>query len=223
MVVSWQLMEVKNHQLPTINYQQKIKAMQQEQELSSEESLRLITTMISKAKCDYEETGVSALLWGSIITFCALFTFANNWWQQAWAGYIWLLTFFAIVPQVMISISESKQKKVRSHSHDAISGIWISFGISITLLSFYTASVQWQNTEPVYLIMYSIPTFATGYAIKFKPMLIGAIACWILAIATVYIHYPYSMLLVAAGAQLVWFIPGLILRRRYLKLKAEHV
>jgi hypothetical protein len=31
------------------------------------------------------------------------------------------------------------------------------------------------------------------------------------------------MLLIVASAQLAWFIPGLILRRRYLKAKLQHV
>ena len=43
--------------------------MAEEKILTEKESLALITSMISKAKCDYEETGISALLWGIIVIF----------------------------------------------------------------------------------------------------------------------------------------------------------
>ena len=197
--------------------------MKEDKTLSSEESLALITQMINEAKCDYEETGISALLWGTIVTLCALLSYANNWWQQRWIDNIWLLTFFAVLPQILISIKESKRRKVRSHSDGAMGGIWISFGVSVMLLSFYTSNIQAQNTEPVYLILYGIPTFATGFARDFKPMLIGGIICWACAVAAVYIHYPDSMLLMAVAAQSAWFIPGFILRKRYLNLKRDNV
>jgi hypothetical protein len=38
--------------------------MEQEKELTSQESLELITRMIRRAKDDYRETGISALLCG---------------------------------------------------------------------------------------------------------------------------------------------------------------
>ena len=49
--------------------------MEEINELSGEESLQLITRMINKARNDYHETGVSALLWGSVITVFSLLTF----------------------------------------------------------------------------------------------------------------------------------------------------
>jgi hypothetical protein len=45
----------------------------------------------------------------------------------------------------------------------------------------------------------------------------------VFAIACMYTPFPYSILYSAAAAQLAWFIPGLILRRRYLKAKRGNV
>jgi hypothetical protein len=198
--------------------------MEEEKQLSSEESLALIAQMIGRAKSDYFETGISALLWGTITTFCALLTFANNWWKQDWINYIWFLSLFAVVPQIIISIRESKLRKLKSYQDDAIGGVWMSFGICIFLLSFWCAvNTGWGNTNSLYLILYGIPTFTSGYARKFKPMIFGGVACWIFSVVSIYILYPYSMLILAAGAQLAWFIPGLILRKRYLKTKLQNV
>ncbi len=197
--------------------------METERPMSEEESLQLITSMINKAKCDYNETGISALMWGTIITFCSLVSFAGFFYNWQWVQYVWFLTIFAIIPQVIISSKENKKRKYSTYSDDAIGGIWFCFGISVFLLFFYTSQVPVEKPGALFLILYGIPTFATGFTKRFKPMVIGGIACWVFAVASIYISYPYSALLTAAGAQLAWFIPGLILRKRYIRLTMGNV
>ncbi len=197
--------------------------MQDEKQLTSEESLQLITQMINKAKNDYVDTGIGALMWGSIITFCGLITFANHWWNIRWLDNVWWLPAIAIVPQIIISSKERKRKKFKTYSDDAMGGIWLSFAITLFLLSFYTRMYRIPNANSLFIIVYGIPTFATGFARRFKPMIIGGIACWVFAIAAMYVSFHYVMLLTAAAAQLAWFIPGLILRSRYRKAKEQHV
>ena len=197
--------------------------MQDEKQLTGEESLQLIAQMINKAKNDYEETGISALMWGSIITFCGLITFANYWWNIRWLDNVWWLPAVAIVPQIFISNNERKRKKFKTYNDEAIGGIWLSFAITLFLVSYYTNRYNLTDTNSLFIIIYGIPTFATGFATRFKPMIIGGIACWLFAIAAMYVSFPYSMLLTAAAAQLAWFIPGLILRSRYRKAKEQHV
>ena len=194
-----------------------------EKEMTGLESLELIARMIRKAKKDYMDTGISGLLWGSVITFCSLVTFLNYWLQWSWLGYIWLLTFVAVIPQVIVSIRESKNRKHRAYEDDLMGGIWISFAITMFLLSWFSSAYQIPHDASLFLIIYGIPTFATGYSRRFRPMIIGGIACWIFAILSTFSTFPYTMLYTAGAAQLAWFIPGLILRRRYLKAKRQHV
>ncbi len=199
--------------------------MQDEKPLSEQESLDLITKMINKAKCDYRDTGVGALLWGSVITFCSLVAFLDSFLDIPYAGYVWYLTFAAIVPQVIISVRHSRQKKFTSYSDDAMGSIWLSFGIGVALFFLYANVFGADIPAPttIFLIAYGFPTFATGYARRFKPMIIGGIACWVFAVANMFTPIQYSMLYSAVAAQLAWFIPGLILRKRYLKAKRGNV
>jgi hypothetical protein len=197
--------------------------MDEEKSLTEQESLALITSMINKAKCDYEETGVSALMWGTIVVFCSLLTFIGYYQDWSWVGYIWFLTLIAVIPQIIISIRESKRKRVKSYNDAAVGGIWISFGIGIGLFSYFANYFQVAHNECAYMIFYGIPTFATGFANRFKPMIYGGIGCWILAVVSFYVPGPYTMLLTAAAAIVAWFIPGLILRKRYLSIKNNHV
>ena len=155
--------------------------------------------------------------------FCSLVTFANHYFNWPALDYVWFLTIAAVIPQIIIAIREGKNRKHRAYDDDMMGGIWISFGIAIFLLSYFVNVYQVSEQAPLFLILYGVPTFATGYARRFKPMIIGGIACWVLAIVSHYTPYPYVMLCITAAAQLAWFIPGLIIRQCYLKAKAQHV
>jgi hypothetical protein len=197
--------------------------IEHESPLTGEQSLQLITSMINKAKNEFFDTGVSALLWGTVITFCALVTFANCWIKWAALDYVWFLTIAAVVPQVIIGIREGRERRYKTHEGDLIGGLWIAFSISIFIFSYVASTHSFSQATSVYLILYSIPTFAIGLGRRFRPMIVGSIACWILAILSTFAPFPYIMLYLAAGAQLAWFIPGLILRKRYLQAKRQHV
>jgi hypothetical protein len=197
--------------------------MEQEKELTSQESLALIAQMINRAKKDYFDTGLSSLLWGSVIIVCSLATFANYYLQWPVLDYIWFLTIGAVAPQVVIAIREGKMRKHHSYEDALSNGLWIGFGVSMFVLSFVLNAFPSQNQVAIYLTIYGIPTFAMGIGRNFKPMLIGGPACWVFAILSLYCPFPYVMLYLTAGALIAWFIPGLILRNCYLKAKQQHV
>jgi hypothetical protein len=197
--------------------------MENEKTLTGEQSLELITSMIKQAKNDYFDTGISALLWGGVIIFCSLATYANHWLKWVALDYIWFLTCAAFVPQVIISIREAKGRGYRSYQSELIGGVWISYAIAIFLFSYIDSRLNIGHDIPIYLTFFGIPTFATGYGRRYRPMIIGGIACWVFAILALYIPDPDALFLMAGGALLAWFIPGLLLRRCYLKAKRQHV
>lgn len=196
---------------------------QQEKPLTSEQSLELIASMITQAKNDYFDTGISALLWGSVIIICCLVTYLNHFLKWEALGYIWWLTVLAVVPQIFISIREGKERRFKTHHNDLIGGIWISYAIAVFLFSYVSSRYYIQQEATIFLILYGIPTFATGFGRRFLPMIIGGVACWVFAIIALYVRDPYALFLVGGGALVAWFIPGLLLRRRYLKAKRQHV
>lgn len=197
--------------------------MPEENKLIEQQSLELITQMINKAKCDYEETGIGALLWGSLIVSCSLITFANFYWQIKVLDFIWLLTFFALIPQIIISVRAAKRKKYKTYGDEAMAAIWISFAIALFLVSIYSSKYELPNAGALFLIMYGVPTFATGYVRHFKPMIAGGIICWLFAVICFYVQFPYIMLFTAGAAIAAWVIPGLMLRQRYMNAKKNNV
>jgi len=224
--------------------------MAEEKQLTEQESLQLITNMINKAKNDYQETGISALLWGTVITVCGLVSFLAI--QLNWQiGFdIWILTLVAIIPQIWIAVKESKQKRIKKLDSDALGAVWIVFSITVFSLTFYqnvigsaTENILKNNHEEwlqkdlatgavttlhpfalsiasLYLLLYAFPTMVTGLARKFKPMIIGAIITYICFIISCFTDSIYDLLLLSVAATASWLIPGLILRNRYIKRKA---
>jgi phosphatidylglycerophosphatase A len=135
----------------------------EEKKLSEEESLKIITEMISKAKSDYRESGVSALLWGAIITICSIVSFLGAYFEMPFLNNIWWLTIVAVVFQIIFSIRENRKRKFKTYNEDAMGGIWISFGIAMFLFSYFVNTGNVDHANTIFLITYGIPTFATDF------------------------------------------------------------
>ena len=75
----------------------------------------------------------------------------------------------------------------------------------------------------LYLILYALPTLVTGVVKKFKPMIIGAIIGYVMFIVSCFTTSKYDMLCGAITAISCWLIPGIILRKKYLKSKTQNV
>ena len=195
----------------------------EEKELTGAESLRLINEMIGKAKADYRETGVSALMWGSVIVFCSIVTLLNQSLQWPLLREVWILTLIAVLPQIWIARQERKQIRYRKHTDTALSNVWIAFGISLGLLSFYSNVHHPASPSSLFMIIYGIPTFVVGRTANLRSMIIGGIICWVCAIISFYTPFVWDISLTGFSALCAWLIPGILLRRDYLNAKRQHV
>jgi uncharacterized protein with PQ loop repeat len=219
--------------------------MEQEKKLSERESLDLIAQMISKAKNSYHDTGFSAMLWGSVIAVCSLIRLSEIHFNYKLPFDIYLLTLVAVIPQVFFSIKEKKERKVKSYDDIYMDYLWLGFGISIFLLILISNNIfsEWGSwadayktatgktaspgfyefVNPLFLMLYGMPTFVTGAACKFKPMLWGGLFCWVSCIVAVYTPVKIDLILVALSAIFAWLIPGILMEKEYRIYKKEQV
>jgi len=217
--------------------------MEQEKKLTEQESLHLITMMINKAKESYHDTGIGAIMWGSVIAICSLVRLSEVHFGYKLPFDIYLLTIVAIIPQIFISIKEKRERKIKSYDDPYLDYIWLGFGICIFLLIYISNNIfgewgSWANeyksitgkaasfrfseyVAPLFLMLYGLPTFITGAACKFKPMLWGGIFCWICCIVAIYTSIKIDLLLTSASAALAWLIPGIIMEKEYRMYKKE--
>ena len=157
--------------------------------LSPKDSLEIINKMINQAKNRFSENGFLYLLWGWVIFFCSIGHFILlklNWFKNPeiiWAG-CWLVVIF----QVIYLSRKNKRETVKTYSENIINYIWMSFGLCMGIMFFIMAKTKnWDLTNSFTLLLYGIPTFLSGVVMQFKPLKIGGIICWGLALVSVYI------------------------------------
>lgn len=223
--------------------------MPEKNELSEQESLQLITEMIQKAKSSFNESGSSAILWGTAVGTAGLVSFAERYWQFDIGFDIWLITLAAFIPQIIISVREGRQRKTRSYQEAYGNAVLLVFGLSIFMLIFYMNVISretdnllaregqelllrnMQTGEAAHyipsvpsgysllLLLFGIPTLTMGIGHRFLPMIIGGILCFVFFIISCFIPSMYDLLLTGLAGITNWLVPGLLLRRRYLKGK----
>ena len=191
----------------------------EEKTLSEKESLVLISEMISKAKNHYYESGLGALLWGftNVICFSLAYMDATVKWFNLSFDPFYLMGITFIL-QLYFDRKEKRFQKAVTYKDEAHKYVWMAFGISLLILVITGNIVKIGFVGlALILLLFAIPTFISGCINKFKPFIIGGIACWILSVTSFFYQGYFTYLLVALGAAIAWIIPGFILRKKFYK------
>ena len=141
------------------------------------------------------------------------------------------------IPQIFISIKSKKERKVKTYDDAFMDSLWLGFGITIFLMILITNALfnamegykdpaghsavitMYEFISPLFLLLYGMPTFVTGVSMKFKPMILGGILCWVCCIITIITPVKIDLLLTAFSAVFAWLIPGIIMEKDYRKAK----
>jgi Na+/melibiose symporter-like transporter len=227
------------------------------EKMTEQESLRLITSMIQKAKGGINDNGTGALLWGTVVTLAGLLGFIKYKYapEISWLD-PWLLCVFALIPQVYLTIKEKKEKKlVKQYDSELLDAVWTIYGLSIFMLVAYFNIVGFAAKEnyaaigktvvlkdlstgeavenyfntysslSLLLLLFCIPTLITGIGKKNKPMLYGGMLCVAFFVASLFTNTMWDNLLAGLAGLFNWFIPGMYMRKEFLKAgkKNQHV
>ncbi|MBS1754999.1 MAG: hypothetical protein R2765_11725 [Ferruginibacter sp.] len=188
-----------------------------EVKLTENESLKLITEMIGKAKGSYHSNGTSAILWGLVIFFCSIFEFFEMQFNFDIGFNIWWLMFVALVPQFYLMLKSSSKKNFESYEEKTMSFVWWAFAASVVMMMFFNSYYRPSHSESLFLMLFGMPTFITGGMFRFKPMIIGGITCWILFVVSIYTSLKINLLLMALAALSAWLVPGIILHKKCIR------
>ncbi len=194
------------------------------QQLNERESLALIESMINKAKNNFSESGTLFLVWGFVILICSVLHFVTTcFFDYENGGYVWGLTWLATIFQIFYLRKKVRKQKVKSYSDDIIKYIWITFFVVMVIMVFI---LIWQKSYisiiPAILVLYGIPTLFTGLLFKFRPLVIGGICCWLLALACTFTHWHFQLLYIGAAGIAAWIIPGIYLRKKFIKENQQY-
>src|SRR5437773_5763841 len=192
----------------------------QEENFSGQESLQVIESMVNKAKNQFSESGTLYLLWGWWVFICSIaeFILLNVvHYEKHWL--VWWTMWAILIYQFFYLRKKRSRVRVRTYTDEIIGFVWITFLILMVLLVFLIGRVTDPNKvsliDPAFLILYGMPTFLSGIILKFRPLIIGGIGCWILSVIATFVSPEYHLLFLPIAMLIAWIIPGYLLRKKY--------
>ena len=194
-----------------------------EKSLTEKDSLLLIESMINKAKNSFSESGTLYLVWGFTVFICSIVQFTAAYYFKNEQGYyIWFLTWGVCIYQAFFLARKKRKEKVKTYSSEILGYVWMCFVICMALLIFLLIKNKaFLMISPAILILYAVPTFLSGAILKVRPLFLGGISCWVMAILTLFVPAQFHILLIAFAVLIAWIIPGLYMRRKFLSEKSE--
>ena len=183
-------------------------------DISPQESLQLIQSMIAKTRQDMGDNSNHFLLWGWI-TFvaCTGQYLLKNVFNYERHYLVWLLIIPGAIISAYMGIKEQKAAKVSTYIGDSMKYLWMGMGICFFVLSMILTKLGWNNSIfPFFIMLYGLGTFISGKILRFKPLVIGGLIAWVLAITSAYVRYDYQMLFGAAAILVSYIIPAYLLR-----------
>jgi hypothetical protein len=193
--------------------------MPDEQELSGEKSFEIIQQMIQNAKTSYTDNGVGWLLWGTMIFLASLSTYFLIEFNYPNLFIGWNIFGGIAIVLLAYNFLKPAPRQVRSYISDVLRYVDIGFTVCLFVIIFSINVSVGPNSGFGYLLMiYAFLMLVQSGALKFKPLMYGAVVNWIGAIAIfINTEFKYDMLISAAAVFIGYIIPGLILRAQYKK------
>lgn len=188
-----------------------------EKEMSPQESLSIIQNMIDKTKHSLSDGSHYFLLWGyAVFIGCSIqYSLLVIDYQRHY--YAWFVMLIAIAVHNVFIFRDAKKQRVVTFIEEAYGYLWMGVGIAFGVLSVLFIKIGWQYCFPFYILFYGVGSFISGNLIKFKPLAIGGIVCYILAALAVFTSYPTQILITAVSVLIGYIIPGHMLRSQYKK------
>jgi hypothetical protein len=170
--------------------------------------------MINRTKVNIRNSSFHLLFWGWLILACSLSEYLL--WKYTEISSPWYVWFF-VIPGVFVSFiyGFSKGRKSRFHTYaDSIYvWTWMAFLIA-SLVLFIILSDKMQFVAPYILTLAAMPTFLSGFIIRFRPLILGGITFWIFALVARFAGNEVSSLAVPVAMLTGYLIPGYMLKRK---------
>lgn len=188
--------------------------MKQSDELTAEQSLKIITDMIQKTKSSFQYKGFHFLLWGWVTVIGYLGSFTLEKFRLYEAPYlIWLITIPAFIVSFFYGRKKNQERQATNYTGHIFMWLWIAVSFSIIIIIAFGFKVSFMIT-PLILTIVAIPTFISGVIIKFKPLIFGGAGFWIFAAISFTLPFEYQSLVGGVAVVLGYLLPGYMLKNR---------
>jgi hypothetical protein len=181
---------------------------------SPQDSLRVIQSMIDRTRNNLSENRFYFLLWGWA-TFLGILTqfLLKVWFHYKHHYFVWFITIPVVIINIVYSSRHRSRHQVKTYVGESMGYLWMGIGISFFVLSMIISRLpgSWLHAWPFFILFYGMGTFISGKFLQFRPLVIGGIFNWVLALACLFVPYDYQMLLAALAILTSYIIPGHLL------------
>jgi len=184
-----------------------------EKQISESEGFEIIQKMINTVKSEIDNSSFYNLLWGWLVFIASLGEYILIRVDYAWHYITWILMPVGAVVTVIYSAKRKREKKARTYLDDLMKYVLIAFLVCLCIVLFFQGKLQ-LNTYPMVMMVYGIWLFISGGTIQFKPLMIGGIVNWILAIVAFFLPFDQQLLILALAVLLGYIIPSYQFRKK---------
>lgn len=186
---------------------------QDDEALTTQQSLAIITEMISLTKGNVRNNSVYFLLWGCVIALANLGMFALLLAHYSRPYVVWSIAIPAWLVTIYVAYRQGRKQRMATHLDRIHLWMWLCFGVVIFTLVGFGKFLNYQ-LNPVILLISALPTLLSGVMIKFKPLMVGGIFFWVCGLLSFMVGSPWQFLVGAVAVTVGYIIPGILLRKK---------
>lgn len=185
--------------------------------LSHSESLELIRDMMQKAQKDMYDSSSWYLLWGWLVCLASLshYILLQTGYDKPWLA--WLLMPLGALLSLLKGRRDNRLKSTRSAVSDVLMALLFSFLVCLIITLAFMPKLG-ESTYPMVLLLYGIWLFVSGSALQFRPLKVGGVVNWGMAIAAFMVDRENQLLVLALAVLLGYILPGHLLRRHFQRM-----
>lgn len=181
-------------------------------DLTEEESLALIQETIQTARNDlYPRDSFFLLWWGYLLLLASSghYLLLHSA-LAAYAPHMWWLMLVGVTGSIAFSRWSTQNQRVKTFFDDTLRYVWIAISVGLAMVGIFAMQLR-QHAFPVIFLLYGIGLFTTGGTVKFKPLLIGGVVCWLVAGLAFRTDFSGQLLLAMLAALGGFIVPGHLL------------
>lgn len=186
-----------------------------QEKLKVEESLKIISEMISTTKYNISQDKFIYLMWGYAVAFSSMGHYVLEY--QLEVKMPWLVWFTMPIAGIVNAIYFSRKKKaarVFSFTDRALASVWKAFVAALFIFLFASPALGWDGVYPVLMVLYGIGTASTGGIIKYKTLTVGGYLSMLVGFAAFYFGFEIQLFLLSLSVIFSFIIPGHLLPKK---------
>ena len=182
---------------------------------NEEDSLAVISEMISVAKRSFMRVSYYFLLWGWLLLAAGLLEYVLrnvlDMRHIAWIGWP-LVGILGGIFAALRGRKESTTVGAITYMDRVFMYLWGGFVVTLVLV-IVTNLMRHSNPGPAIIILTGLPTFVSGGVMRFRPLIVGGLLFWLLGLLAYIAPGEYSSLLFCAAIAAGYLVPGYLLQK----------